>query len=62
MEQNLIILNIKYFKIFYILLFYKMQLLLVDNRVKDVETVTQSLLPGVDHVLVDFETDTYEHL
>ena len=39
-----------------------MQLLLVDNRVKDVETVTQSLLPGVDHVLVDFETDTYEHL
>ena len=39
-----------------------MQLLLVDNRVKDVETVTQSLLPGIDYVLVDFETDTYETL
>jgi alpha-tubulin suppressor-like RCC1 family protein len=39
-----------------------MQLLLVDNRVKDVQTVTQSLLPGVDFVLVDFETDTYETL
>ena len=39
-----------------------MQLLLVDNRVKDVQTVPQSLLPGVDHVLVNFETDTYETL
>ena len=39
-----------------------MQLLLVDNRVKDVQTVTQSLLPSVDYVLVDFETDTYETL
>jgi alpha-tubulin suppressor-like RCC1 family protein len=39
-----------------------MQLLLVDNRVKDIETVTQSLLSGVEYVLVDFETDTYETL
>jgi alpha-tubulin suppressor-like RCC1 family protein len=39
-----------------------MQLLLVDNRVKDVQTVTQSLLPGVDVVLVDFERDTYDML
>ncbi len=46
----------------YITILYKMQLLLVDNRVKDVQTVTQSLLPGVDFVLVDFETDTYETL
>ena len=27
-----------------------MHLLLVDNRVKDVQTVKQSLLPGVDYV------------
>ena len=39
-----------------------MHLLLVDNRVKDVQTVTQSLLPGVDCVSVDFENDTYETL
>jgi alpha-tubulin suppressor-like RCC1 family protein len=39
-----------------------MQLLLVDNRVKDVQTVTQSLLPGVDCVSVNFENDTYETL
>ena len=52
---------IKYL-IFYIRIFYKMHLLLVDNRVKDVQTVTQSLLPGVDCVSVDFENDTYETL
>ena len=39
-----------------------MQLLLVDNRVKDVQTVTQSLLSGVDIVSIDFENDTYETL
>ena len=39
-----------------------MQLILVDNRIKDIQTVTQSLLPGVDYVSVDFENDTYDTL
>ena len=39
-----------------------MHLLLVDNRIKDVQTVKQSLLPGVHCVSVDFENDTYDTL
>ena len=39
-----------------------MHLLLVDNRIKDVQIVRQSLLPGVDYVSVDFENDTYDTL
>ena len=39
-----------------------MQLLLIDDRVKDVQTVTDSLLDNVDFVMVDFENDTLETL
>ena len=39
-----------------------MQLLLFDNRVKDVHTVTQSLLDNVTMVLVDFDNDTLDTL
>uniref|UniRef100_A0A6C0I7T5 Fibronectin type-III domain-containing protein n=1 Tax=viral metagenome TaxID=1070528 RepID=A0A6C0I7T5_9ZZZZ len=39
-----------------------MQLLLVDNRVKDFQTVTESILDTVDIVSVDFDNDTYDTL
>ena len=39
-----------------------MQLLLIDNRVKDVQTVTDSLLNNVDFVMVDFENDILDTL
>jgi len=37
-----------------------MQLLLIDNRVNDVQTVTDSLLENVDYVIFDFDNDTRE--
>ncbi len=37
-----------------------MQLLLIDNRVNDVQTVTDSLLENVDYVIFDFNNDTRE--
>jgi alpha-tubulin suppressor-like RCC1 family protein len=39
-----------------------MQLLLIDNRVNDVKTVTDSLLENVDFVIVDFNNDTHDTL
>ena len=39
-----------------------MQLLLIDNRINNVETVTDSLLDNVEFVLVDFYNDTYDTL
>jgi len=39
-----------------------MQLLLIDNRVNDVKTVTDSLLENVDFVIVDFNNDTQDTL
>ena len=39
-----------------------MQLLLIDNRVNDVQTVTDSLLENVDFVIVDFDNDTQDTL
>ena len=39
-----------------------MQLLLIDNRVKDIQTVTCSLLANVEVVTVDFENDTLDTL
>ena len=39
-----------------------MQLLLIDNRVNDVQTVTDSLLENVDFVIVDFNNDTHDTL
>ena len=39
-----------------------MQLLLIDNRINNVEAVTDSLLDNVEFVLVDFDNDTYDTL
>ena len=39
-----------------------MQLVLIDNRIKDVETVISSLLNNVEFVMVDYENDTYDSL
>ncbi len=39
-----------------------MHLLLIDNRVKDVQTVTKSLLNNVTMVVVDFDNDTLDTL
>jgi len=37
-----------------------MQLFLLDNRVNDIQTVTNSLIDGVDFIIVDFDNDTYD--
>jgi alpha-tubulin suppressor-like RCC1 family protein len=39
-----------------------MHLLLIDNRVQDVKTVTESLLDNVKFVIVDFDNDTLNTL
>jgi hypothetical protein len=37
-----------------------MNLLLIDNRVNDIDTVLNSLLSNIDYVLIDFQNDTLE--
>ena len=34
-------------------------LLLIDSRINDIDLVTQSLLPNVDSILVNYQEDTF---
>lgn len=39
-----------------------MKLLLIDNRINDMEVVLDSLLPNIDYIIVDFQNDTLDSI